>query len=76
MTSHCSLFNCKEGSRKMTNFIVSEKFFWLSIIQKYRGNFVEFNDTWNKIIKKSSVNLVKELSQATYIFFTKSDSNG
>ena len=69
-----SVFNCKESSRKINNFIGSEKFFWLRIIQKYRGNFVEFNDPWNKIIKKSSINFVKELSQAIYRFFTKRSS--
>ena len=69
-----SLFYCKESSRKMNNFIVSEKFFWLRIIQKYRGNFVEFNESWNKTIKKSSIDFLMKLSQATYRFFTKRSS--
>ena len=69
-----SLFHCKESSRKMNNFIVSEKFFWLRIIQKYRGNFVEFNESWNKTIKKSSIDFLMKLSQATDRFFTKRSS--
>ena len=69
-----SLFNCKESSREMNSFIVSEKFFWIRIIQNYRGNFVEFKESWKKTINKSSVDFVMELSQATYRFFTKKSS--
>ena len=69
-----SLFNCKESSREMNSFIVSEKFFWIRIIRNYRGNLVEFKESWKKTINKSAVNFVKELSQATYRFFTKKSS--
>ena len=66
-----SLVNCKEASRKLDNFFGSEKFFWLRIIHKYRGNFVEFKATWNKTLKKSPAILVKELTLATHNFFEK-----
>ena len=69
-----SLFNCKESSREMNSFIVSEKFFWIRIIQNYRGNLVEFKESWKKTINKSSVDFVMELSQATYKFFAKISS--
>ena len=69
-----SLFNCKESSREMNNFIVSEKFFWIRIIRNYRGNLVEFKESWKKTINKSSVDFVMELSQATFRFFTKRSS--
>ena len=66
-----SLVNCKEASRKLDNFFGNEKFFWLRIIHKYRGNFVEFKATWNKTLKKSPAILVKELTLATHNFFEK-----
>ena len=69
-----SLFNCKESSREMNSFIVSEKFFWIRIIRNYRGNLVEFKESWKKTINKLSVDFVMELSQATYRFFTKKSS--
>ena len=69
-----SLFNCKESSRKLNSFIAMEKFFWIRIIRNYRGNFVEFKESWNKTINKSSVYFVTELSQATYRFFAKKSS--
>ena len=69
-----SLFDCKESSREMNSFIVSEKFFWIRIIWNYRENFVEFKESWKKTINKSSVDFVMELSQATYRFFTKKSS--
>ena len=69
-----SLFNCKECSREMNGFIVSEKFFWIRIIRNYRGNLVEFRESWKKTINKLSVDFVMELSQATYRFFTKKSS--
>ena len=69
-----SLFNFKESSREINNFIVSEKFFWIRIIRNYRGNLVKFKESWNKTINKSSVDFVMELSQATYRFFTKKSS--
>ena len=69
-----SLVNCKEASRKLDNFFGNEKFFWLRIIHKFRGNFVEFKATWNKTLKKSPAILVKELSLATHNFFEKRSS--
>ena len=66
-----SLVNCKETSQILKNFYGNEKFFWLRIIHKYRGNFVEFKATWNKTLKKSPVLLVKELTLATKNFFEK-----
>ena len=69
-----SLFNCKESSQEMNNFIVSEKFFWIRIIRNYKGNLVEFKESWKKTINKSSVVFLMELSQATYRFFTKKSS--
>ena len=69
-----SLVNCKEASRKFDTFFGNEKFFWLRIIHKYRGNFVEFKTTWNKTLKKSPVILVKELTLATHSFFEKNSS--
>ena len=69
-----SLINCKEASRKLDNFFGNEKFFWLRIIHKYRGNFVEFKAIWNKTLKKSPTILVKELTLATHNFFEKYSS--
>ena len=69
-----SLVNCKETSQILENFYGNEKFFWLRIIHKYRGNFVQFKDTWNKTLKKSPIIHVKELALATHNFFMKYSS--
>ena len=69
-----SLVNCKEASRKLDNLFGNEKFFWLRMIHKYRGNFVEFKATWNKTLKKSPAILVNLLALATHNFFEKKSS--
>ena len=69
-----SLVNCKETSQILENFYGNEKFFWLRIIHKYRGNFLQFKDTLNKTLKKSPIIHVKELALATHNFFMKNSS--
>ena len=69
-----SLVNCKETSQRLENFYGNEKFFWLRIIHTYKGNFVQFKETWNKTLKKSPIIHVKELALATHNFFMKYSS--
>ena len=41
----------------------------IRIVKKYSGNFQEFYESWLKVIKKSPVEIVKELALAVYQFF-------
>ena len=69
-----SLVNCRETSQILDNLYGNEKLFWLRIIHKYKGNFVQFKETWNKTLKKTPIIHVKKLALATHIFFDKNYS--
>ena len=64
-----SLINFKETSRDNDEMLKSERFYWIRIVKKYNGNFQEFHESWLKVINKSPVEIVKELSLAVYQFF-------
>ena len=61
VVDNCSLTNCRTVSKTWKNVIDHEKFHWLRRIQKYRGKFEPFLDEWNKVIKKTSTEEIKEL---------------
>ena len=57
-----SLINCREVCQTWKSLIDCEKFVCLRRIQKYRGS-LEPLDQWNKVIKKTPVEFIKELCQ-------------
>ena len=48
----------------------TERLLWVEIIQKYVGNIEEFPDTWEKLIDKTPLEVVKDLALAVHQFFT------
>ena len=48
----------------------TERLLWVEIIQKYVGNIEEFPDTWEKLIDKTPIEVVKDLALAVHQFFT------
>ena len=64
-----SLANYKEASRGLNKVLYNEKFYWIKILNQYKGSFKEFKDAWKKVIFKSPVCKVKKLTLATNNFF-------
>ena len=52
----------------------TERLLWVEIIQKYVGNIEEFPDTWEKLVDKTPIEVVKDLALAVHQFFTSSQS--
>ena len=64
-----SLANFRKASRENTSFLDSERFYWIRNIKKYSANFEEFQDSWKKIINRTSVEFLKELAIDVHSFF-------
>ena len=64
-----SLADCKGINRTIVKFFDEERFYWISIIQKYRENLEEFLEAWKAVIHKTPIETVKELANSTQQFF-------
>ena len=64
-----SLVIFKETSRDIYSVSTNERAYWLRIIQKYRGNLLEFQNSWNKVLNKIPIEILKQLATATWEFF-------
>ena len=57
-----SLLKYKESDRDNCEFISQERFYWIRILKKYSGNFKGFEESWNQVINKTSIDVVKQLA--------------
>ena len=55
----------------MNQVLDKEQFFWLRMMKKYNENFKEFQISWQRVISKTSADIVKKLTLAIYKFFKK-----
>ena len=64
-----TLTTCRNVSRLCCDYLDSEKLLWVRIIQSYRNFTGTLSSHWNKVLKNTSAELVKELSISTQQFF-------
>ena len=64
-----SLTKFREASRENSNFLDSERFFWIRNIKKYSTNFEEFQQQWKKVINRTPVDFLKNLAIDVHSFF-------
>ena len=64
-----TLAACRNVSRLFCDYLDSEKLLWVRIIQSYRNYTGSSSPDWNKVLKNTSVEYVKELSVATQNFY-------
>ena len=66
-----SLTTCRTVSRQCYDYLDldSERFLWIRMIQRYRKNMGISYPHWNKVLKNTPFELVKEFSVATQQFF-------
>ena len=68
------LIKFKESNREINSFLNEERFFSMRIINAHFGNFIKFQDSWNKVINKASKEMVKQLAAAIQKFFVEDKS--
>ena len=69
-----NLTNCKKCSRDISQFLNTERFYWLRIIKSYKGNWILFQKSWKQAIDKAPVEILKQLAIAIQQFFTPESS--
>ena len=70
------LVKFKETSREMSEFIVKDRFYWISFMKKYNQHFEEFSNAWKLVIEKTPVAIVQKLALDVQRFFTGSRGYG
>ena len=65
-----SLAAFNEASREWNNFLTEERFWWIRMIKKYICPTQEFPTNWRKVLIKTPFEIVRELAQAVFKFFT------
>ena len=65
-----SLVNFKDTSRDLRDIVESERFYWIRIIEKYKGNFEEFSKCWKNVIERTPREIVKRIALAVEHFFS------
>ena len=57
-----TLTTFKEAGRITNNVLVSERFYWIRIIQKNYPLIGNFEETWRKVVYRTPAGLVKEFA--------------
>ena len=63
-----TLINFKEAGRNNDAFLENERFYWIRMIQGYNGLIGELQEVWKKVVRKTPVEIIKELAVAVYKF--------
>ena len=63
-----SLVRSKEASKGLAKMVENERLFWLRSIKKYNENFKGLEESWNQVVSKTSIHIVKELAIAVQNF--------
>ena len=63
-----TLTNFKEIGRNIDDFLRKERFYWLRIIQRYNCLVGEHHEVWNKVVRKTPVEIIKEFAFAVHQF--------
>ena len=63
-----TLINFKGAGRYNAEFLEKEKFYWLRIIRRYNCLIGELQEVWNKVVRKTPVEIIKELAIAVHQF--------
>ena len=64
-----TLANCNIVNEIWGSFIDAKKVKWLRIILKYAGNMTKFADHWKVLLRRTTVQIVKEIALPVEDFF-------
>ena len=65
-----NLIKCKTVSRSWSTYMDEERFFWKQIIKKLVHDYDDFQKDWNVAMKKSDIEMLKELGCAVKKFLS------
>ena len=74
MIDNQSLVKTRKTNENIKNFLDNERFYFCRIIKQYKENFLQFEESWKRIVNKSSAAIMKELSLDTQMFFDRKSS--
>ena len=63
-----TLINFKEACRNNAAFLENQRFYWIRIIQRYNCLIGELEEIWRKVVRKTPVEIIKEIANAVYQF--------
>jgi hypothetical protein len=63
-----TLINFKEANKITYDFLEKERFYWIRIIQRYKCLIGKLQDVWEKVLKKTPAEIIKELAVAVHQF--------
>ena len=63
-----TLINFSDAGRNNAAFLEKERFYWIRIIQRYNCLIGELQEVWKKVVKKTPVEIIKELAVAVHQF--------
>ena len=69
--SYQSLARSKETSPKIANFLERERFYWIRVIKEQKKNFEGAKESWNLVINKILLDVVKNLAIDALEFLIK-----
>ena len=64
-----SLCSLKATSKTINNAIERERLFWIRVVERYGANFVLFENSWNEVITKTPVEIIRKLAKTVQEFF-------
>ena len=64
-----SLARSKEANREVAEFLDNGRFYWIRIIKNYARNFEGFEESWMEVIRRTPLDIVKQLALAVEEFF-------
>ena len=64
-----SLVKTRIMNQDIKSFLDNKRFYFLRILASFKGNFVEFRESWRKVVEKASFETIKELTFLTQEFF-------
>ena len=59
-----SLVKSKEASRDVAKYLDNERFYWIRILKKNNCQFRSFEESWNQVIIKTPLDIIKQLTLA------------
>ena len=64
-----SRVNFKQASKVINQVLENDRFYWILMMNKYHGNFKDFNQSWKSVNYRTPVDNVKQLALASQKFF-------
>ena len=69
-----TLINFKETNKEISIFLNDQTFFAIRIFNGHKGNFLDFQESWNKVLENVSAETLKQFTKAVQDFFMRDKS--